>query len=178
MIMTETEILNLEKKIEGIILPKSRPKLAFVHIPKNAGTTIMRTMFQRQLGIGGHLTATMINSVDKYKDQKNFLFCRDPFTRFVSVYLWRLRKDELIQKIPIEEVIERLSNSEIRQPTKFGFETDDHKLDRMFLAQAYWANHNTVYVGRTEKTAKHMLCLLYTSPSPRDGLLSRMPSSA
>ena len=25
---------------------------------------------------------------------------------------------------------------------------------------------------------KSMLCLLYTSPSPRDGLLSRMPSSA
>ena len=27
-------------------------------------------------------------------------------------------------------------------------------------------------------TAQYMLCLLYTSPSPRDGLLSRMPSSA
>ena len=25
---------------------------------------------------------------------------------------------------------------------------------------------------------KHTSCLLYTSPSPRDGLLSRMPSSA
>ena len=25
---------------------------------------------------------------------------------------------------------------------------------------------------------QHMICLLYTSPSPRDGLLSRMPSSA
>ena len=25
---------------------------------------------------------------------------------------------------------------------------------------------------------EHMDCLLYTSPSPRDGLLSRMPSSA
>ena len=25
---------------------------------------------------------------------------------------------------------------------------------------------------------KYMTCLLYTSPSPRDGLLSRMPSSA
>ena len=24
----------------------------------------------------------------------------------------------------------------------------------------------------------HIICLLYTSPSPRDGLLSRMPSSA
>ena len=26
--------------------------------------------------------------------------------------------------------------------------------------------------------ALHLSCLLYTSPSPRDGLLSRMPSSA
>ena len=26
--------------------------------------------------------------------------------------------------------------------------------------------------------AGHIACLLYTSPSPRDGLLSRMPSSA
>ena len=29
-----------------------------------------------------------------------------------------------------------------------------------------------------EKVVGHELCLLYTSPSPRDGLLSRMPSSA
>ena len=29
-----------------------------------------------------------------------------------------------------------------------------------------------------EGTAQYMYCLLYTSPSPRDGLLSRMPSSA
>ena len=27
-------------------------------------------------------------------------------------------------------------------------------------------------------TREHEVCLLYTSPSPRDGLLSRMPSSA
>ena len=35
------------------------------------------------------------------------------------------------------------------------------------------------YVG-DKKTVRHMdrNCLLYTSPSPRDGLLSRMPSSA
>ena len=30
----------------------------------------------------------------------------------------------------------------------------------------------------TEKIAPETVCLLYTSPSPRDGLLSRMPSSA
>ena len=28
------------------------------------------------------------------------------------------------------------------------------------------------------RPVKHNICLLYTSPSPRDGLLSRMPSSA
>ena len=31
---------------------------------------------------------------------------------------------------------------------------------------------------RPEITAVILTCLLYTSPSPRDGLLSRMPSSA
>ena len=33
--------------------------------------------------------------------------------------------------------------------------------------------------GREERKARlYITCLLYTSPSPRDGLLSRMPSSA
>ena len=36
-----------------------------------------------------------------------------------------------------------------------------------------------VYGGLLEQTQKiTRACLLYTSPSPRDGLLSRMPSSA
>ena len=35
---------------------------------------------------------------------------------------------------------------------------------------------NGSFVHVSEFEAKH--CLLYTSPSPRDGLLSRMPSSA
>ena len=32
--------------------------------------------------------------------------------------------------------------------------------------------------GGRPKLTKSQICLLYTSPSPRDGLLSRMPSSA
>ena len=32
--------------------------------------------------------------------------------------------------------------------------------------------------GYPKSSAYHRTCLLYTSPSPRDGLLSRMPSSA
>ncbi len=32
--------------------------------------------------------------------------------------------------------------------------------------------------AKEQNTEQAYLCLLYTSPSPRDGLLSRMPSSA
>ena len=32
--------------------------------------------------------------------------------------------------------------------------------------------------GESTTIARLLICLLYTSPSPRDGLLSRMPSSA
>ena len=32
--------------------------------------------------------------------------------------------------------------------------------------------------GKQAQIAADYVCLLYTSPSPRDGLLSRMPSSA
>ena len=35
-----------------------------------------------------------------------------------------------------------------------------------------------VQEGQYPQMVKFQLCLLYTSPSPRDGLLSRMPSSA
>ena len=34
------------------------------------------------------------------------------------------------------------------------------------------------YVGPSRGEMRDGYCLLYTSPSPRDGLLSRMPSSA
>ena len=41
--------------------------------------------------------------------------------------------------------------------------------------------HDTCPIGESDKDNKlldKIICLLYTSPSPRDGLLSRMPSSA
>ena len=36
---------------------------------------------------------------------------------------------------------------------------------------------DSIHIGTTEFVLG-VSCLLYTSPSPRDGLLSRMPSSA
>ena len=51
------------------------------------------------------------------------------------------------------------------------------------LAAGTGADADIVYSGILNKTATvnpvgNGSCLLYTSPSPRDGLLSRMPSSA
>ena len=40
------------------------------------------------------------------------------------------------------------------------------------------AEGDTIQVQRADGAAALVACLLYTSPSPRDGLLSRMPSSA
>ena len=37
---------------------------------------------------------------------------------------------------------------------------------------------DTIEAAATKKATPKKVCLLYTSPSPRDGLLSRMPSSA
>ena len=43
------------------------------------------------------------------------------------------------------------------------------------ISAGHQLTHGTELVGRVKNGR---ICLLYTSPSPRDGLLSRMPSSA
>ena len=53
-------------------------------------------------------------------------------------------------------------------------ETDYNYSDSSTNEQQYLSFTYRKYLGTDCKTA----CLLYTSPSPRDGLLSRMPSSA
>ena len=54
-----------------------------------------------------------------------------------------------------------------------------HGFDPRINGMAVWveglAGHCGSQVRRIEQCT---VCLLYTSPSPRDGLLSRMPSSA
>ena len=41
-----------------------------------------------------------------------------------------------------------------------------------------WFNYSYKEFATSLVSGKGIYCLLYTSPSPRDGLLSRMPSSA
>jgi len=54
---------------------------------------------------------------------------------------------------------------------KLNFKSLLKDLDQLF-------EHHCPVKNPAEKLEKYNFCLLYTSPSPRDGLLSRMPSSA
>ena len=47
----------------------------------------------------------------------------------------------------------------------------------VFAACAFTRVRAVFFIGE-DLRAERIICLLYTSPSPRDGLLSRMPSSA
>src|SRR5665647_603786 len=49
-------------------------------------------------------------------------------------------------------------------------------MDDAFMRHAYQDKAFPIAAGQT--ISQPYTCLLYTSPSPRDGLLSRMPSSA
>ena len=60
--------------------------------------------------------------------------------------------------------------------------SDKNSLFKWYVVRAVSGQENKIktYI---ENEISHMgmdsfICLLYTSPSPRDGLLSRMPSSA
>ena len=69
-------------------------------------------------------------------------------------------------------------------------EHDDHSNLKLEVVDKKFRGTNFIYILRTDSKTlipvfvhshhihQHEVCLLYTSPSPRDGLLSRMPSSA
>ena len=50
-----------------------------------------------------------------------------------------------------------------------------HEGDTVIIRRTDTADNGKIVVALIDE---HEACLLYTSPSPRDGLLSRMPSSA
>ena len=71
----------------------------------------------------------------------------------------------------------------------FVIETDiygDRSFFEPYMDQMEWTDTNKLYSEHEEyedtmygrKMVHHYICLLYTSPSPRDATLSRMPSSA
>ena len=63
----------------------------------------------------------------------------------------------------------------------FDINFDFQRKERLGLIEAIWGEDKSIdQLKRLSENvlSKNEVCLLYTSPSPRDGLLSRMPSSA
>ena len=58
------------------------------------------------------------------------------------------------------------------------FDLDETVLDRSKTLENYLAWESNEHLSLPPEDSEKYTCLLYTSPSPRDATLSRMPSSA
>ena len=99
-----------------------------------------------------------------------------------------IRRWHFREGMPIREIERRtgLSRNTIRKYLRAGavepkFKVPDRpsNLDPFAEKLAAWLRVEAGKSRKQRRTAMQIYtCLLYTSPSPRDGLLSRMPSSA
>ena len=84
-----------------------------------------------------------------------------------------MRARELRQQVALVPQRTTVFSGTIADAIRFGRRaSDDEVLEAARLANA------DDFIRALPQGYDTQLCLLYTSPSPRDGLLSRMPSSA
>src|SRR5665647_1007922 len=85
---------------------------------------------------------------------------------------------EALAAQPPSVMLEELTSTEVQQALKAGTATVIIPIGGTEQSGPHMAlgKHNVRVKALAGKIAA--FCLLYTSPSPRDGLLSRMPSSA
>ena len=77
-----------------------------------------------------------------------------------------------------EDVSARLTGFEHNAVSPIGLATPDLPIILSHRCSSLCISVSSGLQNSFPNYKKNYLCLLYTSPSPRDGLLSRMPSSA
>ena len=65
-----------------------------------------------------------------------------------------------------------------KENTGEGYMTEALKAASAYMFEAYQLHRIEANIMPRNKASQRVVCLLYTSPSPRDATLSRMPSSA
>ena len=76
------------------------------------------------------------------------------------------------------EKIRSWSYGEVKKPETINYRTLKPEKDGLFCERIFGPTKDWECSCGKYKRVRYKGCLLYTSPSPRDGLLSRMPSSA
>ena len=103
--------------------------------------------------------------------------------------MYVLRITRLIFLISFTTMAQELPFSSIQPPAEsYSAGTSISRMIQGLGFRYYWATDGlrdedlsyrpTSEAKNTMETIQHIYCLLYTSPSPRDATLSRMPSSA
>src|SRR5664279_5918884 len=82
------------------------------------------------------------------------------------------RGEEMTQKLTLLTLVVALSGPTIARSADIDWKKVDAALGKTAVVAG------EVHRYALARSDLHVTCLLYTSPSPRDGLLSRMPSSA
>ena len=102
-------------------------------------------------------------------------------TNILSQLPWQLPSNPDVPTEPLnEEAVHAIHDGAMRVLEEVGIEFI-HEEAKQLLAKAgciVAPDSDNVRMGRDFVMEQVQNCLLYTSPSPRDGLLSRMPSSA
>ena len=161
----------------------------------NPHTTIITSLSNRKFGANGFYASPA--AIDQYEETQTSL------VGFYSTYrkgnlvikpkvYWRRNQDEYIYIRNNPSVYRNLhKTNKIALQTDFNYYSKLGKtsfgidLSNISITSNNLGDHSrfttSVYIDHTIRLLKEKLilsCLLYTSPSPRDGLLSRMPSSA
>src|SRR5665647_351409 len=125
---------------------------------------------------GSWLTANLVEIMESIQGEGLLVGSRNIFMRFCGCNLHCSYCDTPISRemVPYCQIIRTPGRSEV-------CESLPNPLSMSQVLQAvshYGARWISLTGGEPLLWADFIACLLYTSPSPRDGLLSRMPSSA
>ena len=131
------------------------------------GTAMPYLGFAAQLGLG------LLNQDQQATEQRRQ---RDAANRQLKIQTHQENERRRIhnqREGQLAMIRERIKTQQLdfnRQAAQIAFAAEQQRLDDIFTRSGFASNQQKVMLMQA--------CLLYTSPSPRDGLLSRMPSSA
>ena len=99
-------------------------------------------------------------------------------TRSASSWLEKERQRLVVQNAGFKKQLSEIEDRILKLLSEAGGDIlEDEELINTLSASKVTSDEINVALAAAEKTEAN-ICLLYTSPSPRDATLSRMPSSA